>query len=308
MKLNDNQKEWITRLSELGFSSREISERTGVSKSAINYYLNGRTYESKSPKKSPRILALDLETSADIVATFGRYNTNISEGNIIHQGNAIVSAAWSFIDEEKVHVCNSKFKDFKIEPLSELTLLVKLLNVIEQADAVVIHNARFDLGTIQHRMLHYNLGKLPAVKVVDTLHIARKYLKLRSNKLDSITKYFNLSNKMQNEGISLWIQAQSGDKEAMKKMKEYNQQDVVALKAVYNLFVPLVSTVNQGLFTEDAVCPSCGSSHVEKTGRQVHTTVNSFDEYICLDCGSRMRSRKSNQPKSKLQTMLVPLG
>jgi DNA polymerase-3 subunit epsilon len=308
MKLNDNQKEWITRLSELGFSSREISERTGVSKSAINYYLNGRTYESKSPKKSPRILALDLETSADVVATFGRYNTNISESNIIHQGNAIVSAAWSFIDEEKVHVQNSKFKDFKIEPLSELTLLVKLLNAIEQADAVVIHNARFDLGTIQHRMLQYNLGKLPAVKVIDTLHIARKYLKLRSNKLDSITKYFNLSNKMQNEGISLWIQAQSGDKEAMKKMKEYNQQDVVALKAVYNLFVPLVSTVNQGLFTEDAVCPSCGSSHVEKTGRQVHTTVNSFDEYICLDCGSRMRSRKSNQPKSKLQTMLVPLG
>lgn len=308
MKLSDNQKVWINYYSDLGYSSREIERRTGVSKSAVNYFLNGRNDGSDINPKSPRILALDLETSADIVATFGRYNTNISEGNIIHQGNEIISAAWSFIGENKVHVANSKYKNFAIKPISELELLVKLLDAINEADAVVIHNARFDLGTIQHRMLEHGLGKLPSVKVVDTLHIARKYLKLRSNKLDSITKYFKLSNKMENEGISLWIDTQAGDKAAMKRMKAYNAQDVVALKEVYTLFVPLVSTVNQGLFTDETVCSSCGSHNVEKTGRQVHTTVNSFDEYECSDCGAKMRSRKGNQPKSKSQTMLVPLG
>lgn len=308
MKLNDSQKDWIQWYADLGYSSREIERRTGVSKSAINYFLNGRNSSSQTNKNSPRILALDLETSADIVATFGRYNTNISEGNIVHQGNAIISAAWSFVDEAKVHIANSTYKNFKINPKTEYELLVKLLEAIKEADAVVIHNARFDLGTIQHRMLEYDLGKLPSVKVVDTLHIAKKHLKLRSNKLDSITKYFNLSNKMENEGIALWIETQKGDKAAMQRMKAYNVQDVVALKEVYNLFVPLVSSINQGLFTDETVCSSCGSHNVSKTGRQVHTTVNSFDEYECNECGTKMRSRKGNQPKAKVQTMLVPLG
>lgn len=58
-----------------------------------------------------------------------------------------------------------------------------------------MHDSTF--GTIQHRMLEHGLGKLPAVKVILYSHIARKYLKLRSNKLDSITKYFKLSNKME---------------------------------------------------------------------------------------------------------------
>lgn len=307
MKLNDNQKKWIGYYRDMGFSSREIERRTGVSKSAVNYFLNGRTSVVKHKENLPKILALDLETSADIAATFGRYNTNISESNIVHQGNTIISAAWSFIGEDKIHVVNSKFNNFKINAASEINLLVKLLDAISEADAVVIHNARFDLGTIQHRMLEYGLGKVPSVKVVDTLHIARKHLKLRSNKLDSITKYFNLSNKMENEGISLWINTQLGDKEAMQRMKDYNAQDVVALKAVYDLFTPLVSTINHGLFTNETVCISCGSSDVQKTGREVRTSTNSFDEYECNDCGSKMRSRKGNQGNKKM-TLLVPLG
>lgn len=307
MKLTDSQKEWILRYNEMGFSSREIERRTGISKSAVNYFLNGRSYENAQESNHPKILALDLETSADIVATFGRYNTNISEGNIIHQGNEIISAAWSFIGQDKVHIANSKFKDFKINQASESALLVKLLDAMNEAQAVVIHNARFDLGTIQHRMLHHGLGKIPTTKVIDTLHIARKYLKLRSNKLDSITKYFNLSNKMENEGIALWINTQKGDPDSMNRMKDYNIQDVVALKDVYTLFEPL-TTFNKGLFTEDTVCSSCGSSNVHKTGREVFTSVNSFDEYECQDCGSKMRSRKGNQSSKKSATMLVPLG
>jgi predicted DNA-binding protein YlxM (UPF0122 family) len=39
MKLTDSQKDWIDNLNEMGFSSREIERRTGISKSAVNYHL-----------------------------------------------------------------------------------------------------------------------------------------------------------------------------------------------------------------------------------------------------------------------------
>ena len=68
MKLNDNQKEWIDRLHEIGFSSREIAERTGVSKSAINYHLNGRNKKSKPPTSGPRVLLFDVESTPSIVS------------------------------------------------------------------------------------------------------------------------------------------------------------------------------------------------------------------------------------------------
>ena len=48
MKLNEIQKEWITYYNDLGFSSRDIERKTGISKSAVNYFLNGRESSKKS--------------------------------------------------------------------------------------------------------------------------------------------------------------------------------------------------------------------------------------------------------------------
>jgi len=71
MKLNDKQKEWIKHYNDMGLSSREIERRTGISKSAINYFLNGRESSKKSlPTSGPRILLFDLESTPSIVAAF----------------------------------------------------------------------------------------------------------------------------------------------------------------------------------------------------------------------------------------------
>jgi DNA polymerase elongation subunit (family B) len=303
-----------------GFSSREIANITGFSKSAINYALAEARGEKRQRKnkgkkqaeviaKAPRILILDLETSADIVATFGRRQVNISQSNILHEGNEIISAAWMWYDEGVVESLCSDYWAFEIDPESEQGLLRMLIALLNEADAVVIHNARFDLGTIQHRMLAYGMGKIPTVKVIDTLQLARKYLKLRSNKLEAIAKYFKLSDKMQNEGITLWIKTQSGDLDAMQTMLEYNEKDVEALRDVYRTFQPLSTTFNQGLLVEASspVCGACGSTDVSPTGRLVHTTVSSFTEYECHDCGAKLRDRKSVVSKQKKENLLIAL-
>lgn len=260
-------------------------------------------------QKKPRILFIDLETSADIIATFGRFKINVGEKNIIQQGNQIICAAWKFSGDTSVNTSRSSFSNFKIDLQSEKYLLERIYATFKETDVVVIHNASFDLGTIQHRMLEHGMGVLPKVKVIDTLQIAKKHLKLRSNKLDSITKYFGLSNKIENSGIDLWIKVQQGDEQAMQTMLDYNIGDITALEAVYNTFVPL----NQGTSLAPMMpldhkhCTSCGSIHVHPTGRTISTSLSMFSEYECNDCGAKMRDRVNTLSKEQRSNLLMPL-
>jgi uncharacterized protein YprB with RNaseH-like and TPR domain len=332
--LDDFSVKEIIELKQEGRGSRWIAEYFGVSKSFVNDLYKKWLSQSSQPLidyleeskkqhqrdrvkdyaevvsvRKPKILFLDIETTADIVATFGRFKVNIGESNIVQQGNQIATAAWKFNDELGVSAACSEFNNYDINEQSEKSLLTDLVHAIAEADIVVIHNARFDLGTIQHRMLHHNMGRLPTVKVIDTLMISRKYLKLRSNKLDSITKYFGLSNKIENEGISLWIKVQQGDMAALDDMMMYNVGDVEALEDVYNKFVALNQGVNLSIYTQLAqkACTSCGSTNVHATGRQVTTGVSMFDEYECSDCGAKMRGRTNKLTKEQRQNILMPV-
>jgi len=309
--LNKETRQQIIDLKKKGYSSRWIANHVGCGKSTVNDVYNAYLSASNSPVRgtSPKILFLDVETTADIVATFGRRNVNISESNVIQQGNELISVALSWLDSDNVVSYSARFNGFSINEDLERDMLDVIRSCIESADAVVIHNARFDLGTIQQRMLHYGMGRLPSVKVIDTLQIARKYLQLRSNKLDSITKYFGLSNKVENEGIGLWIKVQAGCEQALQRMVQYNEGDVIALKDVYRKFVSLNLGVNTAIFSdhEGHVCTSCGSHSVSKTGQLVHTSVSSFEEFECNDCGAKMRGRVNVLPKEKRKNLLVPI-
>lgn len=313
MKLNEQQKSQIIDLKLKGYTSRWIAGKVGVGKSSVNNVFNDfvtslKNQESKQ-SDAAKILFLDIETSADVIATFGRKNINISQSNIVQEGNQIISCAMMWKDSDEVAVVNAEFSNFTIDEESEIQMLERIVEFFKKADAVVAHNAQFDIGTIQTRMLHYGMGKLPTVKVVDTLQIARKYLRLRSNKLDSITKYFGLSNKMDNEGISLWIKVQMGCQKALEDMIEYNVQDVIALRDVYDKFVPLNASLNLGLLTDHDghVCSNCGSHDVHKTGRLVHTGVSSFEEFECSDCGTKLRGRVNVLSKEKRKNLLTAL-
>ena len=318
MKLSKQQQEQIISLKNQGYASRFIAATIGCGKSTVNDFWNKfkesdeyweRVVSTCNKTIKPRILFIDIETTADLVATFGRKQVNISQSNIVVEGNQIISCAASWLDSDDVTVFTSSFEHFDIDLASEKRLLQNLVDLFKQADVVVAHNAMFDIGTIQARMLVHNLGKLPTMKIVDTLQIARKYLRLRSNKLDSITKYFGLSNKLETEGISLWIEVQRGCSKALETMLKYNAQDVVALKEVYRKFVPLNAGFNQGLIVdhEGHVCSNCGSHHVHKTGRLVHTTVSAFEEFECSDCGTKLRGRVNVLPKENRKNLLVAL-
>lgn len=300
----------VIQFKELGISSRDIAAMLNIGKSTVNDIYNRyieqrkKTDEKTEPavKDGPKILLLDLETAPSLVATFGRYNQNIGQDNVLQEGGWILTAAYKWLGSDEIF---SLSKSEDIGKCSDFAVCHDLLNLISKADAVIAHNGKaFDMKVLETRLLINKLKPLPKVKIIDTLLMARKNYKFNSNKLDSLGKILGLGGKSTHSGIKLWLEVLAGSEEALEKMIEYNVRDVDLLEQVY---LKLISTGNVGSSfnaghyykDNDFHCPTCGSRNVVKTGNEVKTAVSVYDEVRCLDCGAASRTRKNKLNKSK---------
>jgi transposase-like protein len=302
------QQKAITFLKQSGLSSRAIANELDISKSGVNYFL-ARETEVVVKSKEPRILILDLETAAAVAMTFGRFKINLGQDNIVSEGGWIMCASWQWLGEDVVH--SIALTPTEVAACDDSRIIATFWELYEQADAIVAHNAlQFDHKVLQARTAFNGFPPLPTVKVLDTLVLAKKHLRLPSNKLDSIGEYFGLGRKIDNGGISLWKRVQSGEKAAMKEMVEYCEQDTRLLTEVYlrlRSFGHAGSDFNAGLYHDDDKkrCRRCGSEHVHETGRTSNTSLSVFTEYRCDDCGAVQRDRVSTTTKSKRAGLLM---
>lgn len=300
--------ELINNLHEAGMSGRKIAKQLGISKSAVNYRLNGRKGRGTGVKSSggPKILLFDLESAPSLVATFGRWNVNIGPDSVVQEGGYIISACFKFLGDAKV----TKLVQTSNEAVvgDDSRIVAELYEAFEQADIVVGHNAkRFDVPLFKTRLIANNMPPHKTVKVLDTLVIA-KTLKFNSNKLDSLGNYLDVGRKIPTEGMTLWLGCMQGKRESLSKMLKYNEQDVLLLEKVYmQLRAFDTNPTNLGLYHNDEVarCPACGSKHLTPTGNSVYTSVSEFTEVCCDDCGHRSRSRQSFTTKEKRRNLLA---
>lgn len=305
-KLTISQKETIVELKQKGISSRVIASKLGCGKSTINDYFN--SVKSKLQYKKPKILVFDLETAATISMSFGRFNINLSQSNILVEGGWILCACYKWLGEDDTYFIGLTPEE--IEYQDDTNIVATLYSLFEQADAVVAHNAKkFDYKVLQTRSLFNGFGALPSVKVLDTLQMAKSKLKLPSNRLDSIGEYFGLGRKIDTGGITLWKEVQSGDEEAMQKMIEYCKQDVKLLEEVYYKIAAVTNAgtgFNAGMSYNDGKehCSVCGSDDLSHTGKYVTTTLSKFSEVQCNNCGARHRTRQSSNTKEHRKTLL----
>lgn len=310
MRTPEEKVEEILRLKNKGLSSRQIAEIVGVGKSTVNDVYN-REFSSRvnqwelDARKEPKLLVFDLEISPSIAASFGRFNQTIGHNNVIREGGAIISAAWKWYGDTNVKsVVMTPAESVKD---NDTRIVCELYEAFEQADAVIAHNASFDMGVFKARLAIHHLPMHKTVKVIDTYKIS-KGMRFNSRKLDSLADYFNAGRKVTHEGISLWIKCMNGDTESLENMRVYNEQDVVLLEEVYNCIKAYDNKpVNLGQYFEDSQqhCPACGSTDVASTGNLVYTEVSSFDEVLCNSCGHRSRKRIQRNAKVKRQNMLI---
>jgi transposase-like protein len=305
LKLSEDKVKEILRLKEQGLSSRQIAGILDVSKTAVNDWVARSSIFQEESKKQPRLLVFDVEIFPSIAATFGRFNQTIGHNNVIREGGAIVSAAWKYYGDigvtSVVMTPEEAIKD------DDTRVVCELYEAFERADAVIVHNANFDLPVFKARLALHRMPMHKTVKIIDTYKIS-KGMRFNSRKLDSLADYFNAGRKVTHEGINLWIRCMNGDDEALDLMKRYNEQDIVLLEEVYNCIKAYDNKpVNLGQYFEDNEhhCPACGSTDIASTGNLVYTEVSAFDEVKCNSCGHRSRKRVQRNSKEKRSNLLM---
>lgn len=172
---------------------------------------------------------------------------------------------------------------------SEKEMLIKLRDLLSEADIVVGHNSnKFDNKMVNTSFIKYNLDPPAPYKKVDTFQMAKAIGKFSSNKLNDLGEMLGIGTKTQETYASLWYDALiNNDKTAWKKMKKYNNQDVALTEKLYERLRPY-STNHPNILVIDGIkegCPRCGSHKVQRRGIRT-TNVGVYQRYRCMSCGA----------------------
>lgn len=293
-------------------SWREISKMLDVPKSTVSDLLR-KYFKFKNVEvdvvegtvpKGAKILLLDIECAPTCAYVWGRWDNNVSQKQVVHEGYLLTySAKWL---GEPTIVSNRI-----VEAQDDEILVRELADLMEQADLIVAHNAqKFDIPLIKTRMVALGMTPPAPSKIVDTLKIAKAEFRFPSNSLDSIAAYLGLQRKASHSGFELWTRCMAMDDEAFDEMLEYNIQDVVVLEEVYMRLRHWSKTHPNVALYEPAGkmrCVCCGSEKLSLIDKKYYTTVSEFPIYKCTDCGKFNRSRVSVS-EHKRDTTLTNVG
>ena len=233
-----------------------------------------------------KILLLDIESSPNTAHVWGLWQQNVSINQLMESSYVLCYAAKWLGDEEvtfdSVHQSKPK------------TMLKGIHGLLNDADAVVHYNGtKFDIPTLNKEFLLHSFNPPSPYKQIDLLRVVRSNFRFPSNKLDYVAQRLNLGKKHEHEGHELWVKCMNGDKDAWKRMEQYNIQDVVLLESLYNALRPWIkSHPNHNLFADDHVCPNCASTRLQKRGTSISST-GTYQRYQCSSCGTWSQSTKS---------------
>lgn len=233
-------------------------------------------------------LLVDIETAPNTAHVWGLFKQNISISQIMDSSYVM---CWS----AKWYGENDIYFD-SVNKSSPTRMLKRIHKLLDEADAVIHYNgSRFDIPTLNKEFLIYNINPPATYKQIDLLQVAKNQFRFPSNKLDYVAQALGLGSKHKHAGHELWVKCMAGDKEAWQIMEQYNKQDVVLLEKVYDKMLPWIKNhPNVALYDEsdDLVCTNCGSKHLKRRGYS-YTSVGKYQRYVCEDCGTWMRGRKS---------------
>jgi hypothetical protein len=226
-------KEGSNRLRNHLYNKGFITTKKNCKEALTNARQLYKEKQSRLSGRKARILIYDIETSPNI-GWFWRagYKLNIQPNQIIKERAIIcISYRWKG-DKEVFNLAWDKNQDDKF-------MLEQFIEVMNEADLIVAHNGdRFDLKWIKTRALYHGLTTmLVDYPSIDTLKLAKKKFYFNSNRLDYISKFLGFEGKIQTTA-ALWNKVcMQNDRDALKEMIAYCDEDVVQLEKVYDALV-----------------------------------------------------------------------
>lgn len=258
-----------------------------------------------------KILLLDVETSPCLAYMWSLWR-EIKNYSFVNKEWYMMcfSAKW-LGSKEIMSYSLPDFKTYKKNPENDRELLLKLRDLLDEADVVIAHNGiNFDMRKIYARFIINGITPPSPCKIIDTLQIVRKVFSFTSNRLNDIAQLLKIGKKVDTGGFELWKRCFAGDMSAWKEMVVYNKQDIVLLEGVYLVIRPyILQHPNFGAYndTEKCQCPKCGSSDIHYRG-YYYTSLSKFRRFVCKQCGGWGRERVNiltKEKKSALATNVV---
>lgn len=234
-----------------------------------------------------KLLVIDIETSPNIVFTWGLWQQNVAINQIIESGRVLCFAAkWHGDDETMFYSERQKGGHDRMIRAAHRLLC--------EADAVVGWNSqRFDARWLNAEFKRYGLRRPAGYKHVDLMRAVKKYQFLPSYKLDYTARNLGVGGKVETGGFKLWRDCLDGDREAWRLMEEYNRADTDLTDAVLTDMMHggwVTGLPNLSVHAGDA-CPHCGSRRLRADGHY-QTQTRRYSQWVCMDCGSPSRSVK----------------
>jgi len=237
--------------------------------------------------KPLRLLFYDIETAPMLAFVWQQKADWIPHNQIVTEKFML---AWSakFSDTDKVHSAVLNGAEAKAQDDSRI--VKSLAELVKQADYIVAHNGdRFDLPTMNGRLLLNQLDPLGDVQTIDTLKIARQSFNLTSNRLDYLAKRLDVVDGTGKLPVTfdLWRRCFYGEAEALKQMRTYNEHDSVLLEHVFHALRPYAKRLPRMVDAAEwrqEICPYCGSVERTKERRDYRTGVNNYPRFRCGEC------------------------
>lgn len=309
--MEDQTKLSIIQRKGEGKTNQAIADELGLSRQAVSDFLLRKTWKDwweqydsmlvRDGEQGPRILFLDLEVSASIVAAFSMFRHFSTPDHIIEFPYILTFAANWLSDDPEDIVCKGldDYPLFKEDHKNDRLIVEELWSYFDEADIVVIQNEGFDRGWFTQRCAYHGLPEPSPYRVLCTLKGDKKAMSLPSNSLGYVTKYFDLPHdKLKHDGIEVWISCWKGEQYGFDRMKAYNIGDIPTLRELYltiRAYIPNHPNVAIYYpFDGDMRCNVCGSKGLVDLEKQAYTNLSSFDAYRCTNCGSVQRSGVSN--------------
>jgi hypothetical protein len=175
-------------------------------------------------------------------------------------------------------------------------ILGTVWKLVEEANVLITHNgARFDMKKLNARFWKNKFHRPSSYKMIDTLTSAKAAFGLTYNSADFIAKYLNLQEKLDTD-FALWVACDHGDSEALKYMREYNEQDIRTQEEIYmNMREWIPNHPDMSVFASmDNVCPVCLGGNHEQIGFYMAKKLM-YPEHRCSDCGSIWHDSKAKE-------------
>ena len=234
----------------------------------------------------PRTELFDIETMPNLVRTWRKWEQNVIW---YERYGYLWSISHKTLGSNKViHKNLTDFPLYKKDKYSDEALVKYIWNLMNDCDIVIAHNGNaFDTKAITGRFAHYKLPPPRPYKKIDTKLLFKMYFNEDSNSLKDIAKKHGLPNKLETGGEKLWQDCEKGDLKAIRKMKEYNNADVITLEAAYLFVLPYITNhPNMNLLMNTTHnCPNCSSANVIKDGFS-YSRVSKTQRWKCKDCGA----------------------